>query len=83
MHKKNNKKLNTKSYFCKFYHNCENGTVENINGIIRKSFLKGTDFDTIIEKEIERVEDWINNRPMKVLGFKTPYDKYLELVPIF
>ena len=34
------------------------------------------------KEEIKRVEDWINNRPMKVLGFKTPYEKYIELIPI-
>ena len=77
-----NKILNTVSYFCKPYHSWEKGTVENINGIIRRFFPKGTDFDTISEEAIKRVEDWINNRPMKVLGFKTPYEKYLELVPI-
>lgn len=78
-HEKINKMLNTRSYFCKPYHSWEKGTVENINGIIRRFFPKGTDFDTIEVEEIKRVEDWINNRPMKVLGFKTPLEKYLEL----
>jgi len=81
-HEKINKILNTMSFFCKPYHSWEKGTVENINGIIRRFFPKGTDFDMIEETEIKRVEDWINNRPMKVLGFKTPYEKYLELIPI-
>lgn len=81
-HEKINKLLNTTSYFCKPYHSWEKGTVENINGLIRRFFPKGTDFDMIDETEIKRVENWINNRPMKVLGFKTPYEKYLELVPI-
>ena len=81
-HEKINKLLNTMSYFCKPYHSWEKGTVENINDLIRRFFLKGIDFDMIDETEIKRVEDWINNRPMKVLGFKTPYEKYLELVPI-
>ena len=78
-HEKINKILNTTSYFCKPYHSWEKGTVENMNGIIRRFFPKGTDFDTITAEEIKRVEDWINNRPIKVLGFKTPYEKYLEL----
>lgn len=78
-HEKINNLLNTKSYFCKPYHSWEKGTVENINGIIRRFFPKGTNFDTIKNVEIKRVEDWINSRPMKVLGFKTPYEKYLEL----
>lgn len=49
-----------------------------MNGIIRRFFPKETDFDKITIEEIKRVEDWINNRPMKVLGFKTPYEKYAK-----
>jgi transposase, IS30 family len=73
-----NKTLQTKSYFCKAYHAWEKGTVENINGLIRRFFPKKTDFDTITEKEIEFMENWINNRPMKILKFKTPLECYLE-----
>ena len=71
-HEKINKILKTKSYFCKPYHSWEKGTVENINGLIRRFFPKGTDFDTISEEEIAYVEDWINNRPMKILNYMTP-----------
>ncbi|MBR1907604.1 IS30 family transposase [bacterium] len=78
-HEKINKIFKTKSFFCKPHHSWEKGTVENINGIIRRFFPKGTNFDTINEKDIKYVENWINNRPMKVLEFKTPYEKYLEL----
>ena len=67
--------LKTKSYFCKPYHSWEKGTVENINGLIRRFFPKGTDFDTITEEEIAYVEDWINNRPMKILNYMTPKQK--------
>ena len=78
-----NKKLQTKSYFCKAYHAWEKGTVENINGLIRRFFPKKTDFDTITEKEIRFMENWINTRPMKILGFKTPSEAYLEsIVPL-
>lgn len=79
-HERVNQELGTKSYFCKPYHSWEKGMIENINGLIRRFFPKGTDFDTITEKEIQQVEDWINNRPMKVLGWKTPNEKYDELM---
>ena len=74
-HEKINKLLKTKSYFCKPYHSWEKGTVENINGLIRRFFPKGTDFDTISEEQISYVEDWINNRPMKILHYMTPKQK--------
>ena len=70
-----NKTVNTKSYFCKPYHSWEKGTVENINGLIRRFLPKGTDFDTISEEQIAYVEDWINNRPMKILDYMTPKQK--------
>jgi IS30 family transposase len=73
------KKQGLESYFCKPYHSWEKGTVENINGLIRRFFPKGTNFDTIKHKEIKYVENWINNRPMRVLGYKTPNEKYKEL----
>jgi transposase, IS30 family len=75
-HEKINKELNIKSYFCKPYHSWEKGTVENINGLIRRFFPKGTNFDTITEESISYVEDWINNRPMKILNYMTPNQKF-------
>lgn len=71
-HENVNKILHCKSYFCKPYHAWEKGTVENINGLIRRFFPKKTNFDTITHKDIIKMQNWINNLPMKVLGFKTP-----------
>lgn len=79
-HEKINEELGTKSYFCKPYHSWEKGTVENINGLIRRFFPKGTNFDKIEYRRIKYVEDWINNRPMKVLNFKTPNERFKELI---
>lgn len=78
-HEKVNKELNMQSFFCNPYSSWEKGTVENINGLIRRFFPKGTDFDKITDEQIQCVEDWINNRPMKVLGYKSPNQKYSEL----
>ena len=75
-HEKINKELNIKSYFCKPYHSWEKGTVENINGLIRRFFPKGTDFDTISEEDIAYVEEWINERPMKIFGYMSPKQNF-------
>lgn len=82
LHEKVNSQLGTKSYFCKPYHSWEKGTVENINGLIRRFFPKGTNFDKVEYRRIKYVEDWINNRPMKVLNFKTPNERYNELINV-
>ena len=71
-----------KTYFCEPYSAWQKGTVENINGLIRRFFPKKTDFDFISDAELQFVEDWINNRPMKVLNFKTPNERYQELTGV-
>ena len=52
----------------------ERGTNENTNGLIRRYFPKGTDFSNITRKEIKAVQDLLNGRPRKVLGFLTPFE---------
>ncbi len=55
--------------------------VENINGLIRRFLPKGTNFDNITEEQIKRIENWINNRSMKILGWKSP-DQIFESVAL-
>ena len=58
----------TTLYYCHPYSSFERGTNENINRMIRRFFPKGTDFDNVSKKEVETVQDWINNYPRKILG---------------
>ena len=71
-HEKINKELNTMSYFARPYCSNDKGMVENINGLIRRFLPKGTNFDNITDEQIKRIENWINNRSMKILGWKSP-----------
>ena len=79
-HEDVNKILQCKSYFCNAYHSWEKGMVENINGLIRRFFPKGTNFDNVNDIEIQYVEDWINNRSMKILNWNSPNDVYDNMV---
>jgi len=79
-HKEVNNVINMKSYFCEPYHSWEKGTIENRNGVIRYYFPKGTDFSKVTEEQIKYVQDKINNRPMKLLGFRTPKEVHDEMV---
>jgi len=68
--------LGVKIYFCNPYHSWEKGGVENGIGLIRRYFPKKTDFSLISDKEIINVEERLNNRPRKTLGFRTPLEVY-------
>jgi IS30 family transposase len=70
------KKLGMKVYFAKPFHSWERGSNERVNGLVRRIFPKKTDFTDITDKEIQAVEDWINNRPMKCLNFLTPNEAF-------
>lgn len=74
-----NDQLNTDSYFCNPYHSWEKGSVENVNGLIRRFLPKKTDFAKITHKRIKEIEFLLNNRPRKCLGFKTPNQVFLQL----
>lgn len=64
------------------YHSWERGSNENWNGLIRDFFPKGTDFATITNEEVKRVERNLNHRPRKRLDYLTPHEVFiLGMVP--
>lgn len=73
------KELDTGFYFAHPYSSWERGTNENTNGLLRRFFPKGTDFDKVAQEEIDAVVDKLNNRPRKCLGFKTPNEVFWEI----
>ena len=66
------KELKAQGYFCAPYHSWEKGGVENFNGLVRQYFPKGSDFRLISRSELKRVEEEINQRPRKTLGYRSP-----------
>jgi transposase, IS30 family len=66
--------LNADTYFAKPYHSWERGTNENTNGLVRQYFPKKTDFATVSDADVARVEYLLNTRPRKCLGYKTPME---------
>ncbi|PJB55974.1 MAG: IS30 family transposase, partial [Candidatus Infernicultor aquiphilus] len=53
---------------------------ENTNALIRQFFPKGTDFSKVSLKNIKRVQDMLNDRPRKTLGFLTPHEVFGKLL---
>ena len=58
----------------------ESGTNENTNGLLRQYFPKGTDFNQVSAYQIQKAQDRLNSRPRKVLGWKTPFEAFSELL---
>jgi IS30 family transposase len=77
-HIETNSDLSCESYFCQPYHSWEKGAVEQVNGLIRRFLPKGTDISNIHHSSIRKIENLLNNRPRKCLGYKTPNEAYTE-----
>lgn len=77
-HQNYEKKMKIKVYFCDPYSSYQRGTNENRIGILRQYFPKKTDLTNLTNRELEKVEFEINNRPMKILDWKTPYEVMME-----
>ena len=65
-------------FYCHPYSSWERGTNENTNRLIRRHIPKGTDFDDTTDEEIEYIENWINNYPRGILGYKTAEELFAE-----
>jgi IS30 family transposase len=63
-------------YFAHPYSSWERGLNENTNGLIRQYFPKGSCFEHITSVDVKKVEEILNNRPRKTLGFCTPNEVY-------
>lgn len=59
-------------YYCHSYASWEKGTIERNNRIIRRFFPKGTDFSKVTKKQVAAVQEWMNNYPREILGWRTP-----------
>ncbi|MFC2058577.1 IS30 family transposase [Chloroflexota bacterium] len=66
------KAIGTRCYFADPYASWQRGANEQVNGMVRRYFPKGTDFSKITDEQVAWVELRINNRPRKCLGYKTP-----------
>lgn len=74
--------LNADFYFAHPYCSWERGSNENMNGLVRQYFPKGSDFSSITQKDLNRVMRKLNNRPRKCLGMKTPNQVMYDIDPM-
>lgn len=63
-------------YFCDPYSSWQKGSVEQVIGLVRRYIPKGTDLRLITPGRLQAIQDLLNNRPRKVLGFRTPAEVF-------
>jgi IS30 family transposase len=72
------KQLNLNFYFAKPYHSWQRGANENLNGLVRQYFPKDYHFSSISDDDILNVQNILNNRPRKRLGYKSPIEVFAQ-----
>ncbi|MER5734024.1 IS30 family transposase [Streptomyces sp. NPDC002138] len=78
-HKKVKQKLFSSFFFADAYASWQRGTNENTNGLIREYLPEGCDFRQVSDDEMQDIENKLNNRPRKRLGFKTPMQAFYNI----
>jgi transposase, IS30 family len=77
-HQELSRSLETLCFFAKPYHSWERGLNEHTNGLLRQFVPKKSDFGQLSQEDIDFVQNSLNNRPRKVLNYKTPAEIFFK-----
>lgn len=73
----------THLYYCHPYSSYERGGNENGNKLIRRWLPKGCDFSGLTDRQVQHIEDWMNNYPRRKLSYNSARTLYIaELAAI-
>ncbi len=78
-HQQITKTTGLRCYFATPYHSWERGLNEHTNGLVRQYCPKRSNLTQYSDEYIQYVEDQLNNRPRKVLGYRTPREVFLGI----
>lgn len=79
-HKELARSLGMPVYFCEPYSPWQRPTNENTNGLVRRYLPKGTDLSQLTQADLLRIERLLNNRPRRVLGYRTANEVFDQLL---
>lgn len=66
------RQLKAVTYFAHPYHSWERGLNENTNGLIRQYIPKSCPISIVLPSDVSWIEDQLNQRPRKTLGYQSP-----------
>jgi IS30 family transposase len=67
-------------YFADPHAPWQRGSNENINGLLREYLPKGTDLSVYTARQLQAIEDELNDRPRKRFGYYTPREQLAKLL---
>jgi IS30 family transposase len=70
-HEEVSKELNADFFFAHPYSSWERVLNENTNGLIRQYLKKGSELTKVTNQDLAIIENKLNNRPRKTLGYKS------------
>ena len=70
--------LGSTAYFADPFASWQRGSNENFNGLLRQYIPKKRRLSTVTDQELKMIEELLNHRPRKRLGFKTPHQVFHE-----
>jgi IS30 family transposase len=75
-HERIERALDAKLYFADAHAPQQRGANENLNGLIRQYLPRGSDLRQVSPATIRGIEDRLNRRPRKRLGYRTPLEAF-------
>ena len=77
-HQRVDLELGSTIYFADPFASWQRGTNENFNGLLRQYIPKDRPLSTVTQEELKMIENKLNHRPRKRLGFRTPHEVFHE-----
>lgn len=68
----------TQIFYAHPYRSGERGSNENGNALIRRFIPKGRPLDDVSEETLERIQNWINSLPRRILGYQSSNEVYAK-----
>ena len=77
-HQRVDLELGSTIYFADPFASWQRGTNQNFNGLLRQYIPKDRPLSTVTQEELKMMENKLNQRPRKRLGFRTPHEVFHE-----